>query len=210
MITDLRRTPPLTIEYRALDGLKLDPENPRTHSKTQIGQIAKSIQSFGFGVPVLVDSDYKVICGHGRIEAARRIGLDTVPVVALSHLTAEQARAFQIADNRLTELGGWNEVQLAQTLQALSLQALDFELDATGFELPEIDLKIQGLRIEAGDADDPDDAPPPCGPAITQPGDLWRLGSHRLLCGDALNRRTTTSSVSSNGTGRNQRVRPLP
>ena len=105
MTTSLRQTPPLTIDYRALDALALDPTNPRTHSKTQIGQIAKSIRSFGFGVPILVDAKDKVLCGHGRIEAARLIGLESVPVVSLAHLTAAEAKAFQIADNRLTELG---------------------------------------------------------------------------------------------------------
>ena len=187
MTTSLRQTPPLTIDYRALDALALDPTNPRTHSKTQIGQIAKSIRSFGFGVPILVDAEDKVLCGHGRIEAARLIGLESVPLVYLAHLTAAEAKAFQIADNRLTELGGWNEVQLAQTLHALSLQDLSFELDATGFQLPEIDLKISGLSLVGDEATDEEEAP--CsGPAVTRPGDLWRLGPHRLLCGDALNR----------------------
>ena len=158
-ITTLRQTPPLTLDYRVLDALTLDPNNPRTHSKTQIGQIAKSIRSFGFGVPILVDAEDKVLCGHGRIEAARLLGLETVPVVCLAHLTAAEAKAFQIADNRLTELGGWDEVQLAQTLQALSLQHLSFDLDATGFELAEIDLKIQGLSLEGDEASDEEEAP---------------------------------------------------
>jgi DNA modification methylase len=168
--------------------LKLDARNPRLHSPKQIKQIARSIEAFGFNVPVLVDAAGQVIAGHGRVLACRQLGWTEVPTIQLDHLSPLQARAFMVADNRLSDVSDWNEPLLAETLRDLLLVELDFELEAIGFDMPEIDLRIESLQAETGQGPDPADtfAPPAAGPAVTRPGDLWLLGRHRLVCGDAL------------------------
>ncbi len=173
---------------RPIAALQLDARNPRVHSPRQIRQIAQSIKNFGYNVPVLVDVHDRVIAGHGRVLACRQLGWSEVPTIRLDHLDALQARAFMVADNRLSETSSWNELLLAETLRDLSLAELDFELEAIGFEMGEIDLRIEGLTIAPEDSPDPPDAGcrVPAGPAVTQLGDLWQLGKHRLLCGDAL------------------------
>ena len=177
----------MSIVYRAIDQLKPDPANPRRHSKKQIRQIANSIKAFGFNVPVLVDADLNVIAGHGRLAAARELGMTEVPTLCLDHLTPAQARAFMIADNRLTEFATWDDRLLAQQLKDLSLLGLDFSIEVTGFEMGEIDLRIASLE-EMPDTDDPADAVPklPARPPLSKVGDLWLVGRHRLLCGSAL------------------------
>ncbi|SDB75088.1 ParB/Srx family N-terminal domain-containing protein, partial [Belnapia rosea] len=178
----------LTVEYRPLSSLRLDPRNPRVHSPRQIRQIGRSIEAFGFNVPVLVDGEGRVVAGHGRVLACQHLGWTEVPTIRLDHLGPEQARAFMVADNRLTETSSWDERLLGETLRDLAELELDFSLEATGFEMGEIDLKIEGLATESEGKPDPADTilPPPTGPAITRPGDLWLLGRHRLLCGSAL------------------------
>jgi ParB-like chromosome segregation protein Spo0J len=118
--------------YRPISQLKLGPRNPRAHSKRQVHQIARSIETFGFNVPVLIDANLKVIAGHGRILAAQQLGLAEVPTILLDHLTEAQARAFMIADNRLTETSVWNDQLLAEQLRDLSLMDLDFGLRGDG------------------------------------------------------------------------------
>jgi DNA modification methylase len=175
----------LALEYVPLDALGLDPKNARVHSPAQIKQIARSIEAFTFNVPILADREGKVLAGHGRLLACRQLGWTEVPVIRLDHLTPEQARAFAIADNRLAENSTWDEALLAEHFKVLSELDLDFSLEATGFSVGEIDLKIQGLdEPEAGD--DPDDAPVDAGPPVAAFGDLWRLGPHKILCGDSL------------------------
>jgi hypothetical protein len=177
----------LAVTYRQIDELKPDPKNPRSHSRRQIQQIAKSIEAFDFNVPVLVDANDNIVAGHGRLLACRLLGRTTVPTISLSHLTPEQAKAFLIADNRLTENSEWNDRLLAEQLKELSLLDLDFELDATGFELAEIDLRIESLNEDGATEDDPlDRIPVAVGPAVAQPGDIWSLGRHRLFCGSAV------------------------
>ena len=132
----------LSVTYRPIAELKPDPANPRRHSKKQIGQIKNSIETFGFIVPVLVDRDGNIIAGHGRVLASRELGSTEVPTLRLDHLTAEQARAFMIADNRLTEIATWDDQLLAQQLKELSLLDLDFCIEVIGFEMGEIDLRI--------------------------------------------------------------------
>jgi ParB-like chromosome segregation protein Spo0J len=146
----------MSIVYRAVDLLKPDPANPRLHSKKQIRQIANSIKAFGFNVPVLVDAELNVIAGHGRLLACRELGWTEVPTLCLDHLTAAQARAFMIADNRLTEIAAWDDRLLAQQLKDLSLLGLDFSIEITGFEMGEIDLRIASLE-DMPDTDDPAD-----------------------------------------------------
>jgi hypothetical protein len=139
------RAPRMSIVYRAVDQLKPDPANARRHSKKQIRQIAESIQTFGFNVPILTDHEGKVVAGHGRLLACRLLGITEVPTLCLDHLTAAQARAFMIADNRLTEIATWDDRLLAEQLKELSLSGLDFNIEVTGFEMGEIDLRIASL-----------------------------------------------------------------
>src|ERR1700756_3271024 len=184
----IRRCEPLKIVYRPIEQLKPDPANPRLHSKKQIRQVAKSIETFGFNVPILVDADLNVICGHGRLLAARELGMTEVPTLCLDHLTPAQACAFMIADNRLTEIATWDDRLLAEQLQDLSLSGLDFSLEVTGFEMGEIDLRIAALEDLPLQDEDPADVLPEvaAGPPVSKLGDLWLLGRNRLLCGSAL------------------------
>jgi ParB-like chromosome segregation protein Spo0J len=122
-----------------------DTRNPRIHDRAQIGAIAKSIESFGFNAPILVNGDNRIVAGHGRFEAAKLLTLMKVPVIRLEHLGEAQARAYMLADNKLTDRSLWNERELALQLKELSDLALDFEIEATGFELPEIDFLVQSL-----------------------------------------------------------------
>jgi len=178
----------LRIIYRRIDELKPDPANPRRHSKKQIRQIVNSIKQFGFNVPILIDRHGNIIAGHGRWLACRELGWSEVPTVCLDHLTAAQARAFMIADNRLGEIAIWDDRLLAQQLKELSLLALDFNIEVTGFEMGEIDLRIASLEEPVGKNDDPADELPelPAAPPLSKIGDVWVLGRHRVLCGDAL------------------------
>ena len=176
----------MSVVYRPLDQLKPDPTNARRHSHKQIRQIARSIETFGFNVPILVDAELKVIAGHGRLLACRELGRAEVPTISLEHLTKARARAFVIADNRLTEIATWDDRLLGEQLRELAELNLDFSLELTGFDMAEIDLLIEGAcGIAEGDAED---VHPPIGsgPTITRAGDLWILGRHRIYCGSAL------------------------
>jgi ParB-like chromosome segregation protein Spo0J len=178
----------LEIVYRPVDELKLDPANPRRHSKQQIRQIANSIRTFGFIVAVLTDREGRVLAGHGRLLACGELGITEVPTPCLEHLTPAQARAFMIADNRLTEIATWDDKLLAEQLKELSLVDLDFSIEVIGFEMGEIDLRIASLEDASDPADDPADAIPelPARSPLSKRGDLWLLGHHRVLCGNAL------------------------
>jgi DNA modification methylase len=178
----------LNIQYRRIDTLRPDPANPRQHSKKQLKQIAESIKVFDFIVPVLIDRDGKIVCGHGRTQAAAALGMKEVPTICLEHLSPAQIRAFMIADNRLTENATWDDRLLAEQLRDLSLLGLDFSLEVTGFEMGEIDLRIAALEESLAPSDDPTDVLPEAsvGPPVSQPSDLWLLGHHRLVCGSAL------------------------
>jgi DNA modification methylase len=183
-----RRAEPLKVIYRPIEELRPDPANPRVHGKKQIRQIANSIETFGFNVPVLVDADLNVIAGHGRLFACRELGWTEVPTLRLDHLTPAQARAFMIADNRLTEIASWDDRLLAQQLKDLSLLGLDFDIEVTGFETGEIDLRIASLEPMPERDNDPADVVPEvsAGPPVSKIADLWLLGRHRILCGNAL------------------------
>src|SRR6201993_5520284 len=150
----------LKVVYRRTDDLKLDPNNPRRHSKKQIRQIGNSIETFGFNVPILIDRFGNVIAGHGRLLAAIALGITEVPTLCLDHLTPAQARAFMIADNKLVENADWDDQLLAQQLKDLSLIGLDFSLELTGFEMGEIDLRIQSLEEVPDRLNDRADAVP--------------------------------------------------
>jgi DNA modification methylase len=183
-----RRKQRLEVVYRATGELKPDPANARQHSHAQIRKLANSIETFGFNVPVLVDADLNVVAGHGRLAACRVLGLAEVPTLCLDHLIPAQLRAFMIADNRLTELAQWDDRLLAQQLKDLSLLGLDFSLEVTGFEMAEIDLRIESLdNLREPDDDPADDLPElAASPPVSKIGDLWMLGNHRALCGSAL------------------------
>lgn len=174
----------LKIAYRRIDDLKPYAGNARTHTDKQIAQIAASIRQFGFTNPVLIDGAGGIVAGHGRVAAARLLGMAEVPVIELSHLSEAERRAYVIADNRLAELAGWDRDILAIELQALSELDLDFDLEITGFETAELDLLLDGPDPDQADPDD-DVADSETGVAVTRTGDIWDLGKHRLICGDA-------------------------
>src|ERR1700719_1891864 len=163
----------MLIVYQAINQLTPDPANPRRHSRRQVRQIAESIRVFGFNVPILVDRDLNVISGHGRLMACRELGMTEVPTLCLDHLTPAQVRAFRIADNRLTEISTWDDRLLAEELKELSLLGLDFDIEVTGFEMGEIDLRIASLEEPPEPDDDPADVVPeiPAGPPLSKNGD---------------------------------------
>ena len=177
----------LQIAYLPPERLRPSPNNARTHSKKQLKQIARSIERFGFVNPVLISDDFEIIAGHGRVEAAKILGLRQVPTVRLSNLSPADRRAYVITDNRLAELAGWDRELLASELQGLvELQFDDIEL--TGFSLGEIDLMLDEAAEKKAEEPGPEDELPANslqGPAVSRVGDLWVLGPHRLLCGDA-------------------------
>jgi DNA modification methylase len=157
--------------------------NARTHSPKQVAQIATGIREFGFNSPILIDRDGEIIAGHGRVEAAKLLGLETVPCVRLEHLSDAQKRAYILADNKLAEKAGWDREILAIELQHLTSLDLDFDVTVTGFEMAEIDLLLGQPATESDPVDRVPSIDP--GPAVTRPGDMWQIGRHRLICGDA-------------------------
>ncbi len=173
---------PDAIEQWPLDRLKPYAKNAKMHGADQVAKIAASMAEFGWTVPCLVADDGDLIAGHGRVLAAERLGLKEAPVIVLGHLSDEQRRAYRIADNKLTELGEWNEVVLSGELQLLASE--DFDLSLIGFDDGELDALLSSLDNET-DAEGEDDIPEPPEVPISRPGDLWVLGNHRLLCGDA-------------------------
>jgi DNA modification methylase len=176
---------PSKIEYLPIAGLKPWSKNARTHSRKQIRQIADSIAQFGFTNPILIDEKGQILAGHGRVAAAQSLGLSKVPCLRIETMTSAEKRAYVIADNKLALNAGWDEEILAKELRDLSSLDLDFDIGITGFSIAEVDHLIEGVEPEEpGDpaADRiPDDGPPRC-----RLGDLWQLGRHRLICGNAL------------------------
>lgn len=168
-----------------IESLRANPRNPRQHNRAQIEALAKSIDAFGFNAPVLVDRDNTIIAGHARVAAAKLRGLGHVPVIRLEHLTEAQAQAYMLADNKFTDRSQWDPKLLAIHLKELSELVIDFDIEATGFEIAEIDLLVQEPDEADRSADAADEVPAPQGPPISQIGDLWQLGEHRIYCGDA-------------------------
>ena len=175
------------IEYRDPQTLIPYQRNARTHSNKQIKQISQSIERFGFTNPVLISDTGEIIAGHGRALAAQHLHMSQIPTLRLSHLNAAERRAYVLADNKLAEQAGWDQDILVIELQALI--DLDFEAELTGFSLAEIDFVLgeaQGATQQSAQADL---VPAPLSqPPITQRGDIWQMGEHRLLCGDARSR----------------------
>ena len=160
-----RRAARISVRWLPVESLTPDPENARVHGPRQIARIADSIAAFGFNVPVLIDGKGAVLAGHGRVLAARRLGLSEVPTIALEHLSEPERRAFMIADNRLAELASWDDRRLGVELKALKSLDLDFSIEATGFELDEIELKIDP-RIKSGGSRAPGKRPAAASPRL--------------------------------------------
>lgn len=167
--------------------LKPYKQNARKHSDKQISKIADSIGRFGFNNPILVDKNNTITAGHGRWEAARKLGLKEVPTICLEHLSPDEIRAYIIADNKLAELAGWDQDILAIELQYLSSLDLNFDIEILGFDMGEIDFIIDGAVKNKLDPADEVIEPTPDKPAVTKPGDVWLLGEHKLYCSDSLN-----------------------
>jgi DNA modification methylase len=179
------RTPrhPLTISMRDIESLKPNPNNARTHSKHQIRQIADSIEAFGITNPVLTDKNGMIIAGHGRLEGCKELGITEVPTICLEDLTPDEVRAYALADNQIGLNAKWDDDIVAIELDYLLKINADFDVTITGFSVPEIDIRIGSVTQEDGDdAIEPTDL----GPAVCRLGDVFCLGQHRVLCGDAL------------------------
>ena len=173
------------IEMIAIRDLKSWARNARTHSRKQVRQIADSIETFGFTNPVLIDEQRTILAGHGRVVAAELLGMTEVPCLHLDHMSEAEKRAYVLADNKLALNAGWDDDLLAAELGALMSEDLDFDVGVIGFSIPEIDSLMETVAPE--EPDDPaDDRVPDVVPARVRPGDLWQLGRHRLVCGDAL------------------------
>lgn len=175
--------PDLQIQRWPLERLIPYARNPRTHTEEQVAQIAASIAEFGFVNPVLVGADGIIIAGHARVMAARKLGLGEVQVIVLDHLSEAQRRALVIADNRLAQNAGWDEEMLRVELEALRED--DFNLEVLGFEDAEIEALLAQPETESAGFTEEDAVPETPETAVTVPGDVWVLGDHRLLCGDA-------------------------
>lgn len=174
----------LKVEYRNVAGLAPYASNSRTHSDEQVQMVAESIAEFGFTNPILVDECGTIIAGHGRLMAAQKLGIESVPCIALGHLSEAQRRAYVIADNKLAEHAGWDEGALASELAALA--AMEYDALLTGFSANEIDAILDAAN-EVGEEGltDPDVVPDVQAAVISGGGDVWLLGEHRLMCGDS-------------------------
>ena len=174
---------PLAVVYKPTASLIPDPRNARTHPRRQIEQIAASIRAFGFTNPILADPEGNLIAGHGRLRAARELGLAEIPVIELAGLTEPQKKALRLADNKIALNAGWDTEILKLELAELSLPEFEMDLSLTGFSTGEIDVVL-------ADSPDPDDEVIPAVPHSPQvrPGDIWQLGEHRIGCGDGRDR----------------------
>ena len=183
-------TEQLRVEYRKIETLIPFARNPRTHSEAQIAKLASSIVEFGWTQPILVDGSNGIIAGHGRLAAARKLDLLEVPVIELGHLTPAQKRAYVIADNRLALDAGWDEELLS--LELAELSEAGYDLTMTGFSNEEIEELLvgaeQALQDESPDEpedDAADEVPEAPSNPVSRPGDVWQIGAHRVICGDA-------------------------
>jgi len=182
------------IEYRKTDSLKPNPRNARTHSSKQISQIAASIREFGFVGAVLIDDTGMILAGHGRYEAAKLLNLKSVPTISLEYLTKEQQRAFMLADNKIAQCAGWDPAILKIEFEELAALDLTFEIEITGFETAEIDLLLDETIVPKP-VDPADQIPALTKTAVSRLGDVWQLGDHKLICGDARRPETLSSIV---------------
>src|SRR5260370_12530001 len=175
------------VTFLPISDLATNPRNARTHSPRQIQEIARSIERFGFNNPVLIDERNQIIAGHGRLEAAKLLGRERVPTLRIGHLSDQDKLAFIIADNRLAENAGWDPEILSIDLQGLI--ELNFDVESIGFSIPEVEMILDA----ASPYDIPDVTP---NRIVSKPNDLWILGEHRLICGDARRRESFTAPLS--------------
>jgi len=171
----------LEVAYIATTDVIPYANNPRTHSDQQVAQVAASIKEFGFNNPILLDEHNGIIAGHGRLAAAQKLGMDLVPTITLAGLTEAQRKAYVIADNKLTENGGWDYDLLAVEIERL--KELDVDIDLTGFDPTELDTILEPEIVEG--LTNEDEVPEAPEEPITKRGDVWILGNHRLMCGDS-------------------------
>ena len=173
----------LKIEHVSVDELIPYAKNARTHSETQVAQIAASMTEFGFVNPILLGEDNIIIAGHGRLMAAKLLGMKNVPTIRLNHLNEAQRRALVIADNKIAENAGWDESLLREELSAL--EDLDFNIDLLGFNAEELDNLFLDDANASGGLTDEDAAPEAPENPVSVPGDIWICGDHKVLCGDS-------------------------
>jgi ParB-like nuclease domain len=193
----------LALAYRPIAALIPYARNARTHSDAQVALIAGSIREYGFTAPILVDGDNGIIAGHGRVLAARKLGMTSVPVIELAHLSEGQRRAYILADNRLAEQAGWDRELLA--LEVIDHSEMAVDLGPLGFEAAEIDALLRSAETDPREEDTPE---PPAVP-VSQHGDLWLLGNHRLSCGSATEAADVTRLLS-RLRGRSPRISDRP
>ena len=175
---------PRQIEFWPIERLRPYARNAKMHGADQVARIAASMARFGWTVPCMVGDDGELIAGHGRVLAATELGLAEVPVIRLGHLDEAERRAYRIADNKLTELGDWDEEMLRD--EVAGLLADDFDLSLLGFAEDELEALLQYPDLcEGSAAEGEDDVPEPPADPVSVPGDLWQLGPHRLICGDS-------------------------
>lgn len=181
----------LIIENINLTSLKTYHNNAKAHNEEQLQALASSIKQFGFNSPILIDEKNEIIAGHGRLEAAKIVGLTEVPVIRLTHLSEVQKRAYRLADNKIAEKGGWNEDILKLELSELESLCNDFDITITGFSSVELDVLLDDTgnshKIDKQLNTDPF---VPENKIITQPGDIWHLGNHRIICGNSQDEET--------------------
>lgn len=181
----------LCIEYLPPELVITNPRNPRNHKHLHIQEVVGSIKAYGFNVPILIDENNQIICGHARVLAAKKLGLLKIPVIRIKNLSKHQIKAFAIAENRLVENGEWNRQMLGEIYLELSLAQIDLSINVTGFSNPEIDLLINEASDIKPIEDDPaDQIIEQRGPIISRLGDVWLLGKHRVICGNSLEEST--------------------
>ena len=181
----------MKVVQRKLSEIRPFERNAKSHPDSQVDLICKSMREFGWTVPILIDGDGSIIAGHGRLLAAKRLQMSKVPTITLADLTPDQVRAYRLADNKLTELGGWDDELLAGEFQALL--DVDFDLALTGFDEGEISRALISLMPP-----DPEEVPEPPAEPVTQLGDVWILGQHRLVCGDSTDPETVAQALDGN------------
>jgi DNA modification methylase len=177
---------PLAIEYCSISALDPNPKNARRHTTKQVAKLGRAIQAFGWTAPAVIDEAGLILAGHARYAAAKQLGLDQLPCIRLTGLSPAQKTAFSLADNKIGDDSHFDDEALRQLLAELSVD-VDFNMELTGFDTAEIDFRLDGPA--GGGVADPADRgaePDLARPAVTQVGDLWLLGEHRLLCGNAL------------------------
>lgn len=192
----------LMVEYADLKSLKAYTNNAKTHNEKQLQALAASIRQFGFNNPVLIDENNEIIAGHGRVEAAKIIGLTEIPVIRLNHLSEVQKRAYRLADNKINELGGWNENILKLELSELETICTDFEVTLTGFDTIELDVLLDDDKEKHKISETLNTEPfIPENEIVSKPGDIWLLGKHRIICGNSLEQETFTKLMNGKKAG---------